>query len=167
MEDLQCLIQTARDAREVKRALAVQNTLAGRSRATVATELGYTVAWVDKWRGRYRKAGIDGLKVGYKGSAGYLTPSQRTAITTWLHEQEQWDVHALARHIETTYGVRYQSPKSYYQLMEKARMSWKKSQDEQPKADPQKISATRTRIKKNGPGSPGPHPQTQRDADGR
>jgi transposase len=156
MEDLQHLIQTTHDVREVKRALAVQNTLSGRPRVTVAQELGYTVAWVDKWRGRYRKDGIDGLKVGHKGSVGYLTPSQRTAITTWLRTQEQWNVHALARHLDTTYGVRYQAPKSYYQLLETARISWKKSQDEQPKADPKKVSEARTTIKKKRTGKPQP-----------
>ena len=48
MNDLQHLIQTTHDAREVKRALAVQNRLVGRPRATVAKELGYTISWVDK-----------------------------------------------------------------------------------------------------------------------
>lgn len=148
MEDLQHLIQTTHDVREVKRALAVQGIFEGRSRATVAQELGYTVAWVAKWRGRYRKHGIDGLRVGYKGSSGYLTSIQREAVTTWLQKQEHWDIRSLAQHLEITYGVRYKRPRSYYMLLDEARMSWKKSQDEQPKADPTKISETRTRIKK-------------------
>lgn len=151
MEDLQHLIRTTRDAREVKRALAVQNTREGRSRATVAKELGYTVAWGDKWRWRYRKYGIEGLKVGYKGSTGYLTPSQRTAVTRWLQGQERWDIQSLAQHIDATYGVRYKTRRSYYMLLDEARMSWKKSQDEDPKADPQKVSETRTTIKKKPP----------------
>jgi putative transposase len=166
MEDLQRLIQTTQDVREMKRALAVQGIFAGRSRATVAQELGYTVAWVAKWRGRYQKYGIDGLRVGYKGSSGYLTSSQRKAVTTWLQKQKQWDIRSLAQHLDTTYGVRYKRPRSYYMLLDEARMSWKKSQDEQPKADPQEISDTRTRIKKNCNRSPGARPQTQRHADG-
>jgi putative transposase len=151
MEDLQQFIRATRDAREVKRALAVQAILAGRPRATVAQELGYSVAWVKKWCWRYRQAGIESLKVGYKGSTGYLTPCQRTAVITWLQEQPHWDLQTLARHIETTYGARYQSPKSYYTLLKEARISWKKSQDEQPKADPQKVSEAQNRIKKKRP----------------
>ena len=167
MKDLQHLIQTTRDVREVKRALAVQSMLAGRLRSTVAKELGYSPAWVKKWCWRYRRDGIDGLKVAHKGSTGYLTTHQRTAIIAWVQEHTQWDLHSLARHIDATYGVRYQSRKSYYALLNAARMSWKKSQDAQPKADPQKVSETRTRIKKNERGSASSHPQTKRDADGR
>lgn len=110
MTDLQHLIRTTRDGREVKRALAVQSVVEGRPRATVARELGSSVPWVDKWRGRYKKFGIDGLKVGHKGSLGYLTPSQRTAVTAWLQGQKRWDIHSLARHLDTTYGVRYPPP---------------------------------------------------------
>jgi putative transposase len=156
MKDLQHLIQTTRDAREVKRALAVQNILAGRPRSAVAKELGYSPAWVKKWCWRYRRDGIDGLKVAHKGSTGYLTTHQRTAIITWLQEQPQWDIQALARHIDATYGVRYQSPKSYYAVLHEARMSWKKSQDAQPKADPKKVSEARTRIKKKRTRKPPP-----------
>ena len=148
MEDLQHLIQTTRDAREVKRALAVQNMLAGRPRSTVAKELGYSPAWVKKWCWRYRRDGIDGLKVAHKGSTGDLTPHQRIAIIAWIQEQTQWDIQSLARHIDAMYGVRDQSPKSYYALLNQAQMSWKKSQDAQPKADPKKVSEARNRIKK-------------------
>lgn len=151
MEDLRQLIQTSCDVREVKRALAVQNTMEGRTRAAVAKELGYTVAWVDKWRGYYRKDGIDGLKVGYKGSSGYLTSAQRKTVREWLQKQKQWDIRTLAQHLDVTYGVRYKRPRSYYLLLDDARMSWKKSQDEQPKADPQKVSKARTTIKKKWP----------------
>lgn len=166
MEDLQHLIHTTRDVREVKRALAVQHTLEGRPRATIAKEFGYTVAWVGKWRWRYGKYGIDGLKVGHKGSTGYLTSSQQTAVTTWLQEQERWDIQSLARHLDARYGVRYKTPRSYYRLLDEARMSWKKSQDEHPKADPKKVSETRTTLKKSHRRSPGPRPQTKRAPDG-
>jgi len=148
MDDLQTLIHTTHDAREVKRALAVQNTLAGRSRVAVAKELGYTVSWVDKWRWRYAQSGIEGLRIGYKGSQSYLTPPQKIEIHQWLHRQTTWDVRSLAAHIKATYGVRYQSVRSYHALLNAARMSWKKTQDEHPEADPQTVSATREDMKK-------------------
>ena len=148
MEDLQYLIQTTRDAREVKRALAVQNVLQGRSRGDVAEELGYGVDWVDKWRRRYAQAGAAGLRVGYTGSQGYLTPEQHAAIQAWLGRQSSWGVQALATHIETEYGVRYKSIRSYHALLNEARLSWKKSQPVQPQPDAKKVADPRERIKK-------------------
>jgi putative transposase len=112
MEDLQTFLQTTHDAREVKRALAVQNTLAGRSRAEVVAELGYSVAFVEKWRWRYAREGVEGLRIGYKGSNGYLTPSQKNELRGWIHGQSTWDVQMLQRQVEITYGIRYQSRKS-------------------------------------------------------
>ena len=100
MDDLQTVIQTSRDAREVKRALAVHNTLQGRSRAEVATELGYSVSWVDKWRWHYAQCGAEGLRISYKGSSGSLTAEQRAEIQAWLGTQSTWSVPALAAHIK-------------------------------------------------------------------
>jgi transposase len=53
MDALQEFIRTKRDSRELKRALAVQNTLAGRPWAEVASELGVTESFISKWRARY------------------------------------------------------------------------------------------------------------------
>lgn len=148
MDDLRRFIQTARDSRELKRALAVQNTLAGRPRAEVAAELGYTVSFVDKWRWRYKRDGVEGLRLGYKGSVGYLTGEQKTAIRAWILDQDRWDVRALQAHLEQTYGVRYKAVKSYHMLLADAHMAWKKSQPDQPDADPVVVAATRDTIKK-------------------
>jgi putative transposase len=166
MDDLQIFIHTSRDAREVKRALAVQNTLQGRSRPEVAAELGYSVSWVDKWRWHYAQFGVAGLRIGYKGSQGYLTVEQKTEIQAWLEAQSTWSVRALAAHIEAEYAVRYKSVRSYHALLNQARMSWKKSQATPPKPDPDKVAATRETIKKNGSGSLRPGQQTQCAVDG-
>lgn len=141
-------IQTTRDAREVKRALAVQNTLAGRPRAEVAADVGYTVAFVDTWRWRYAREGVEGLRMGYTGSKGSLTTSQKPAVLTWIRRQSPWDVRTLQCHVEGTYGIRYQSPKSSYALLAEARVSWKKNQDAQPTADPEQVETIRQTIEK-------------------
>ena len=148
MDDLQTLIHTTRDAREVKRALAVQNTLQGRPRVEVADELGYSVAWVKKWCQRYAKCGADGLRMGYKGSQSYLSAAQKAEIQAWLGRQSSWGVPALAAHLEATYGVRYKSIRSYHTLLNEARLSWKKSQPVHPKPNPTKVADTRETIKK-------------------
>ena len=148
MDDVLDFIRTTRDARELKRALAVRNTLAGRPRAEVAAELGCSVSFVDKWRWIYDRQGVAGLRLGYQGSTGYLTSSHKKAICEWLTGQSSWDIRALQAHIEQTYGVCYTSAKSYYALLTEARLSWKKTQDESPEPDPQEIEQTRKAIKK-------------------
>lgn len=148
MNDLQRFIQTTQDSRELKRALAVQNTLAGRSWAEVAVELGVKESFIGTWRWRYKREGITCLSLGYQGSEGYLTGPEKVAVLAWIKEQKRWDLQALSRHITTTYGVTYKSSQSYYALFKDARISWKKSQDRQPKADPKKIATKREEIKK-------------------
>ena len=165
MDDVLDFIHTTRDARELKRALAVRNTLAGRPRAEVAAELGCSVSFVDKWRWIYDRQGVAGLRLGYQGSTGYLTPSHKKAICEWLNAQSSWDIRALQAHIEQTYDVCYKSAKSYYALMAEARLSWKKTQDESPEPDPQEIEQVRTNIKKNARRSPGACRETHGDAD--
>lgn len=147
MNDLQEFIQTTHDGRELKRALAVQNTLAGRPWAEAAAELGVTRSFIGIWRWRYKHKGIACLSVGYKGSKSYLNVAEKKEVITWIMQQEAWDIHALYQHIATTYGVRYKSQQSYYALLKAARISWKKSQDRHPKADPKKVTAKRTVIK--------------------
>jgi putative transposase len=149
MDDVLDVIHTTRDARELKRALAVRKTLAGRLRAEVAAELGCSVSFVDKWRWIYDRQGAAGLRLGYQGSSGYLTASRKQAICEWLNEQSSWDIRALQAHVEQTYGVCYKSAKSYYALMAQARLSWKKTSDVSPKSDPEEIEQTRAVIKKN------------------
>lgn len=146
MDALQEYIQTTRDSRELKRALAVQNTLAGRPWADVAEELGVKESFISKWRARYKHGGVEALRLGYKGSAGYLQPQEKQAVMAWIHQQATWNVPQLQHHIEHTYGVRYTSQQSYYALFHEARISWKKLQDRHPKADPDAVAAKRTEL---------------------
>lgn len=148
MDDLREFIQTTQDVRELKRALAVQNTQRGRSRAEVAAELGCSVAFVDKWRGIYARQGVSGLRLGYKGSVGYLTSGQRAELRAWIQAQATWDVRGLHAHVEATYGVRYKSRKSYYRLLAEAQITWKKSQGVHPERDPARVAAKREAIQK-------------------
>ena len=162
MAELQTFIQTTRESRELKRALAVQNTLAGRSWPDVAAELGVTTAFIGKWRWRYKREGLACLRLGYQGSSGYLAPAEKTAVLAWIQAQTCWDVRRVQAHIWEQYGVRYKSRQSYYALLKAARQSWKKTQHRHPDADVAKIAAKRAEIKKNTPRSPGHHPEAHR-----
>jgi putative transposase len=154
MTDLKTFIQTTRDSRELKRALAVKNTLAGRPWQEVADELLVCRAFIGKWRKIYVQEGVDGLRLRYKGSTGYLSAARKAEILAWIQDQEQWSVTALRTHILYKYGVRYKSRQSYYALLTEARMSWKKSQDRHPKANPEAVAETREQIKKKRARSP-------------
>jgi len=160
MNALNTCIQRTRDGRELKRAVAVKMRRAGYFRADAATVLGVSESFIDKWRGAYARAGVACLAVKYRGSTGYLSAQEKAEVVSWIQRQTTWDVRAVQAHIAATYGVRYKSLQSYYALLDAAHMSWKKSQDRQPKADPQKVAATRAVIKKNDRGSAGHYPQT-------
>jgi putative transposase len=148
MSDLETLIKTTRESRELKRALAVKNTLAGHPWKDVMEELGVSWSFLGKWRQRYERQGVEGLKLGYKGSSGYLTPEAKADVIVWLQEPHHWSVADLRAYIHRRYGVEYQSRQSYYDLLHEAKLSWKKTQKRNPRADPEKVMATRTTIKK-------------------
>ena len=89
MNDLKDFIKTTRESRELKRALAVKNTLAGRLWQEVAEELGVGQSFIGKWRHIYKLHGVEGLKLGYKGSSGYLSATERAEVMTWLQEPQR------------------------------------------------------------------------------
>jgi putative transposase len=153
MSDLKALINRTRESRELKRALAVQNTLAGRPWKEVVAEWEVCESFIGKWRHIYQTQGGEGLKLGYKGSSGYLTAEQRTEVIGWLQHPQHWNVGRLRAYLQQRYGVVYQSRQSYYELLHEAKLSWKKSQKRNPKADPDKVKTTRDAIKKNDTGS--------------
>jgi putative transposase len=148
MEDVQQLIDTTRHSQELKRALAVRNTLAGRPWEEVARELGVRRTFISKWRSRYKKQGAMSLRMGYHGSQGYLSPTERQRVIAWIQAQDCWQVAAVQQEVETTYGVRYRSKQSYYALLKEARISWKKTQKVNPQGDPDQILAKRAEIQK-------------------
>jgi putative transposase len=146
MNDLQEFIRTTCDIRELKRALAVQNTLAGRPWAEVASELGVNLSFIGTWRWRYKRDGLSCLSVGYQGSKGYLTATQKKGVVAWIQKQDAWDVKTVQKYVTDTYDVQYKSRQSYYAMLKAARISWKKTQNRHPKADPLKVAAKRQEI---------------------
>lgn len=149
MTELDTFIKTVRDARELRRALAVKSTLAGRPWREVAAELGVCRAFIGKWRKAYVQAGVEGLRLKYKGSTGLLTAARRRQVIAWIQAQGRWGIPALRRYLLQTYGVQYKSRQSYRTLLLQANMSWKKAQQTHPKADPAAVTDTRETIKKN------------------
>ena len=137
MEDeLNEFIQSNPDARELKRAIAIQMFLKGYKHREIQESLGVSSGFISKWNQVYESLNVAGLKLGYQGSVGYLSPEQRQAVIAWLQTKNYWNLSELQGHIQDAYDVVFDSRQSYYTLFEQAGISWKKTQKRNPKEDP-------------------------------
>jgi transposase len=159
MEDIDEIINEARDAREMKRAVSVKMSAQGFSPAQIGQVLNVSLQYVSKWEGLYETGGEAVLRLGHRGSKSYLGEEERQAILQWIGTQETVSVEALRDYVEEQYGVVYRSKQSYYELLDAGRMSYHRSEKHNPKRDEAQILARREEIKKNwhrgGPRSSG------------
>jgi putative transposase len=139
LEDLNSFIQSNPDARELKRAVAIQMFLKGFKHREISESLAVSSGFISKWTQRYAESGVAGLQLGYSGSVGYLNPEQRQEVIAWLKRKNYWNLSELQGHIEQEYEVRFDSKQSYYTLFKQAGISWKKTQKRNPKADPELV----------------------------
>ncbi|MBK9940576.1 MAG: winged helix-turn-helix domain-containing protein [Kouleothrix sp.] len=77
----------------------------------------------------------------YQGMQPYLSPEERQSVLDWLQDQQEWSVALLQTHIETTYGIVFQSQQSYYQLLDEAKITYKKAQHTNPRHDAALVAA--------------------------
>ncbi|WP_086488700.1 helix-turn-helix domain-containing protein [Thioflexithrix psekupsensis] len=145
-EDLEELMSTG-EAREVKRAMAVRMSLLGFVRAEVALACCVSVQFVDKWKAIYLASGVEGLKLAYKGSPGYLKPREREAVINWIQEKKTITMEELKRYLKEEYGVFYSSNTSYTKLLEEANLSYKKTHKENSAKDEVKVEAKKKRLR--------------------
>ena len=145
---LSAFIASNPDARELKRALAVQMTLLGLKQGAIQAILGVQSSFISTWKQRYLAEGVACFRLGYKGSQPYLSADQRAQINAWLATQSHPSVDSLASYIQTQFGVVFRSAQSYYDLLAQAGYSWKKTQARHPKADVQQGLSKRERNKK-------------------
>ena len=128
IENLQKFIKGHPDSRELKRALVIQMLLKGLKPKMIQEILAVSAAFISKWKTCYASEGLEGLKLKYKGSTGYLSNCDRQEIIQWLKTQKQLKLEKLENYIEDHYGVKFCSKKSYYRLLTEAGMSWKNTQ---------------------------------------
>ena len=107
-------------------------------------------SFVSKWKTIYENEGAGGLRLRYKGGAGFLTASQRNQILFHLKDKPHYSVEELRDLIERRYGVVYQSKQSYYDLLKEAGLSWHRTQAVNPKRDETQVLLKREEIKKTG-----------------
>lgn len=120
------------DPRELKRALAVNMRLEGMKHKDIQAVLGVASSYISRWEQGYREHGVGGLRLGHKGSTGYLDESQRDAVLCWIQSESQRTLWELIDYIEQEYHVHYRSLESYYTLLKRAGMSWQKGQKKAP-----------------------------------
>ena len=141
-------IQSNPDARELKRALAVKMALQGEPYPQIKKLLGIHPSCITNWKKRFLAQGLDGIKLGYQGSKGYLTPESRAKVINWLKEKNYWNIDELVTYLDENFGIIYQSKQSYYELLSAASVSWKKSQKVNPKSDSELVKKKRQEIQK-------------------
>lgn len=149
MEELEAFIEQCSDVRELKRALSVKMKVAGLAGTEISHLLQVSPQYVSKWFTIYEKEGVAGLRLGYRGSAGYLSEAQQQAVVGWIKTHETLTLEALVTYVEQTYGVVYRSKQSYYVLLNAGGMSYHKTEKVNPKRDETLVQTQQDVIKKN------------------
>ena len=144
LEELTAFIKSNPDPRELKRALAVQMWLNGYKHREIQESLSVSSGFITKGSQLYDLLGLPGLKLGYRrGSRGYLTADPKAETLSWIKAQNDGYLPDLQAYVEDQYAVVVQSKQSYYDLFSEAGLSWKKSQNVNPKTDPEHVKKNR------------------------
>jgi transposase len=149
MDEIDEIINEARDAREVKRAVSIKMSAQGFRPVQICQVLNVSLQYVSKWKGVYEAGGGAALRLGHRGSESYLGEEERDAMLQWIGARETVSVEALRDYVEEQYGVVYRSKQSYYELLEAGGMSYHRSEKHNPKRDEAQVLARREEIKKN------------------
>lgn len=147
--ELDNFISQVKDTREMKRAIAVKMQIQGISSQKIGEFLSCSTSFISKWKRVFSEKGIKGLRLNYKGSNGYLSQEQEIKIINWIEKQNWLTRESLEQYIVTQYSVVFASEQSYYELLKKGGMSWKKSQKNNPKRNENLVESKKQEIKKN------------------
>jgi putative transposase len=139
MDELNRFIHSNPDARELKRALAVQMVQQQHKHRQIQLVLQVCSGFISKWNRHYKQHGIEGLRLRHQGSQSYFTSEHRQQVLAWLKEKNYWNLEELQTHLEVDYDVVFQSKQSYYDLFAQAGISWKRTQRSNPKKDPVQV----------------------------
>ena len=144
--DLTAFLAEKRDSREYRRALAVKLALQGYLYEVISDMLDVTPGFVSQAKHAYETQGTAGLTLKYQGTQPYLSAFERQAVIEWLKKEQEWSVERLHTHIETSYGVVFQSRQSYYQLLADAGITHKQAQRANPKRDEERVAAKKKKL---------------------
>lgn len=147
IDELNDFINKTKDAREIKRAMAVKMKLSGKSSREIEELLQVSQSFISNWKNRVIVEGVECLTVNYQGSKGYLTPEQKQKTIDWLQQKETVKLSELQKYLREEYNITFESEQSYYSLLKEAKISWKKTQKYNPKKDDELIEAKKKEIK--------------------
>lgn len=133
------MIGHSQDKREITRAMAVK-MLCGYKHKEIMPILGVSSGYISTWKKAFFQNGVNGLKLAYKGSKGFLDKQQHQDVIEWLQTKDEWTLNKLEYQVASKYGVIFQSKQSYYDLFDEARISWKKTQANNPKHNPELVA---------------------------
>ena len=147
MEELDRLIESNPDPRELKRAIAVRMTLRGHPHREIMKILQVSSGFISKWKQVFIINGIEGIKLSYQGSKAYLTAIEKEQVLGWLKDKNSWNLNELEYYIAEQFKVTFAAKSSYYDLFHEAGISWKKSQKKNPGKDPEAVGVKKKRLK--------------------
>lgn len=147
IDELNDFLNKTKDAREMKRAIAVKMRLSGKSSREIEELLEVSQSFISNWKNRVIVGGVECLTMNYKGSKGYLTTEQKEKTINWLQEKEAVKLSELQKYLREEYNIVFESNQSYYSLFKEANISWKKTQKYNPRKDEQLVEAKKKEIK--------------------
>ena len=146
INELNKFINSRRDSRELKRAIAVKLALEKYPYLEIQSILNVSASFITKWKKAFFSQGIKGLSLKYKGAKPLLNKWEKQEIIKWLKEKDCWDFLDLYSYVFEKYQIRFKSQQSYYNLFKEAGISWKKSQKKNPKKDPKQVEEIKKEI---------------------
>ena len=146
MKELDDFIKSNPDSRELKRALAARMSITGYRHREIIESLGVSSGFISKWKQAYVINGVQGLKLAYQGSKGYLSRSEKQQVLKWLKKKNSWNLNELEYYIAHEFGVTFVAKSSYYDLFHEAGISWKKSQKKNPRKDETVVASKKKRL---------------------
>lgn len=146
MQSLEDFIKNSQSQREITRAIAVKMLLCGYKHKEIMPILGVSSGFITTWKKAFFQNGVEGLKLAHKGSKGFLNAQEYAEVIEWLLSKDKWTLNELEYQIASKYSVTFESKQSYYDLFNKAHISWKKTQATNPKHDPELVALKKKEI---------------------
>ena len=103
---LESFIKSNPDPRELKRGLAVKMAIQAYPYKRISQLLRVSSFSIIDWKKRFKANGIEGIRLGHKGSKKYLTDEQLSEIVKWLSSREYWHLDELINYLDNQYGIR-------------------------------------------------------------
>jgi len=149
MEELDVFLKSKPDPREYQRALVVKMSLQGYPYLEIMNLLKVSKPFISKWKFAFLSSGVEGLKLAYQGSQGYLTTEQKQEVMDWLKQKNYWHMSALVDFIYERYEVEFSSKQSYYDLFREAGIVWKKAQAVNPQKNEESVVSKKKKLPRN------------------